>query len=171
MIDRLACSEILTVRYATSAMLTRATRLRRVLPALRRRTRAPSFQCQVIHAITGTALFMTVSHVAVLNKQVITCLRLLNNHKSCRRVQSWRHTWYVTIGASQPLRMIPRPETREARGMQLCLWWLHAPHAPYCMLCCTVTVAVLGGLVCAQSRSAFARDGSSERIYISRPRR
>ena len=90
--------------------------------------------------------------------------------QNCCRMQSWRHTWYVTIGASQPLRMIPRPETREARGMQLCLWWLHAPHAPYCMLCCTVTVAVLGGLVCAQSRSAFARDGSSERIHISRRR-
>ena len=45
-----------------------------------------------------------------------------------------------------------------SRGM-LGLWWpLRAPHAPHascCIwLCCTVTVAVLGGLVCAQSRGA-----------------
>ena len=61
-----------------------------------------------------------------------------------------------------------------SRGM-LGLWWpLRAPHAPHAscciLLCCTVTVAVLGGLVCAQWRSAFARDGSSERIHTSRRR-
>ena len=35
----------------------------------------------------------------------------------------------------------------------------------------TVTVAVLSGLVCAQRRSAFACDGSGERIHLSRCRR
>ena len=90
-------------RRKACGAVTRATRLRRVLPAPRRRTRAPSFQCQVIHTSTGAALFMTTSHVAVLNKQVNTFSRLLNNRKSCRRVQSCRHIWYVTTGASQPV--------------------------------------------------------------------
>ena len=110
-------------------------------------------------------LFIAATYVTVLNKQVrqcsmarllqllrfrprtalpaVTALRMERRRNSFHRVQSWHQTWYVTTGASQ----------------------LDAPHA-----CCTVTVAVLGGLVCAQSRSAFARDGSSERIHISRRR-
>ena len=133
----------------------------------RRRARAPSFPCQVIHTSTRAALFMTASHVAVLNKQVNTFSRLLSHRKSCRRVQSCRHTWYVTTGASQSqscrccddfatrvtrsTRHAAAPVVAAARSTRSTRFMLHR------VVCCTVTVAVLGGLACAQWRSAFAR--------------
>ena len=122
--------------------------------------------CQATRASIWPALFIAATYVTVLNKQVrqcsmarllqlllrfrprdalpaVTALRMERRRNFFHRVQSWHHTWYITTGASQ----------------------LDPPHA-----CCTVTVAVLGGLVCAQSRSAFARDGSSERVHNSRRR-
>ena len=91
---------------------------------------------------------MTASHVPVLNKQPNTFLRLLNNRKSYRRVQSCRHTCYITTGASHNhagAAMISRLASREARGMQLRLWWpLRAPPAPHasCCMCTSMSMSM-----------------------------
>ena len=84
--------------------------------------------------------------------------RLLKNRKSYRRVQNCRHTCYVTTGASHNhagAAMISRLASREARGMQLRLWWpLRAPPAPHasCCMCCT-SPWLCSEVSCAHSRA------------------
>ena len=84
-----------------------------------------------------------------------------------------RHNWCVTQSCrccddfatrvTRGTRHAAASVVAAARSTRSTRFMLHVLH---------VTVAVLGGLVCAQSRRAlFARDGSSERIHILRRRR
>ena len=90
-----------------------------------------------------------------------------------------RHNWCVTTAANdfairntRGTRRAAAPVVAAARSTRPRASCCKCACAPSLWLCCTVTVAVLGGLVCAQSRRAlFARDGSSERIHILRRRR
>ena len=58
--------------------------------------------------------------------------------------------------------MIPRPATREARGMQLRLWWpLRAPHAPRASCCKCACARVAPSLwLCSEVSRAHSRAAS-----------
>ena len=128
------------------------------LPAPRRRARASSLPCQVIHTSTRAALFLTTTRVAVLNKQVSMCLRLQNNRNYFHRVQSWRHTWYVTTGASHAvLRMTPRITrgTRHATATEVAMRVPHVPH----IACCTCVAP--SQAMCSEVSSLYSSAVSS----------
>ena len=84
-----------------------------------------------------------------------------------------RHNWCVTTAANDFATRNTRGTRHAAASVVAAACSTRSTRfmLQMCMCtCCTVTVAVLGGLVCAQSRS-FARVGSSKRTHISRRRR